>query len=934
MSAARRLVVAVGGAAALACIPGPADAPRPAGAGAAPPAVAEATWDIKELELPTPRSGPSIVAIGPDQSVWAALARAGKLAQVAPDGSIREYPLAPGAFPVGLLVEPGGAVWVTDIKHNAIVRLEPGSGATRSFTVPTPGAWPFQLVRRADGVLFFTERVGNKIGRLDPRTGTFREFPVPTAGAQPAGLAMTPDGQLFFTENSANQIGRLDPETGVVTELKIPSPASPGPYYGPAGIASDAQGNVWFAELDGRLGLIRRGARDRIEEIALPDPRVRPGGIAVDPWGWVWFTGLDGNMIGSFHPVHGVHRSYPIPSGQPDPQPMSPPEVSARGEQPMAGLKAQSTRPFGIAVDLSGRVWFSEQYGHRLGFVRSAPVDLVAPAGVVRDATAALVVARRGLEHSTALTHLLDGQPAAAGEVRLASLSPGEHRWTVIAARAGAPVFQKSATFVVEPSLELIADALDGGPDAAVPPALRALLDRSLVTARRHLAEAKGDMARGALREMVRVLDDGGAADTVLAQHLRHLGQFGRLDVEVSGCPAEIVVQPGDQVRWTATTRERAGGGAGVRIAAKDGTFASGPLRAGDTFTHAFHREGTHEYSCDAAGSASASARRSVVRVVPRIADARLHPMRGPGRVPTVLALDGKGGVWFTAGGGGYAQLAEVPLNNKIGYLAPDGQIAEYETPTAESAPTSLKIGPDGRVWFTERAGNRIGVLDPRAGRIREIAIPTPDSQPTGLAVGPDGTVWFTEKRASKIGRLDPSTLQITELATPTPEAEPSTVVVDGQGHVWFDERAADNLVRLDPATGQMRQYRVPTRGSRVVGLVPDPRGFLWFLELAGQKVGRLEVETGQVVEYAIPTRLASPFKAALDGRGRLWFTQASGNRVGVLDQGRFFELALPVADSMPGGIEIEPDGDVWVALQARDALARLPRAAAVAAAR
>src|SRR5690242_16197582 len=87
---------------------------------------------VREVELSIPLAGPSIVAIGGDQSVWVSLAKAGKILRISEDGQQQAYPLPPGSFPVGLLVEPDGEhegnVWFTDIRKNQIVRLVPSTG--------------------------------------------------------------------------------------------------------------------------------------------------------------------------------------------------------------------------------------------------------------------------------------------------------------------------------------------------------------------------------------------------------------------------------------------------------------------------------------------------------------------------------------------------------------------------------------------------------------------------------------------------------------------------------------------------------------------------------------------------------------------------------------------------------------------------------------
>ena len=59
-------------------------------------------------------------------------------------------------------------------------------------------------------------------------------------------------------------------------------------------------------------------------------------------------------------------------------------------------------------------------------------------------------------------------------------------------------------------------------------------------------------------------------------------------------------------------------------------------------------------------------------------------------------------------------------------------------------------------VWFTERAGNRIGRIDVTTGDAARICDLPPNSGPTGIDVAPDGTVWFTEETGMKLAQFDP----------------------------------------------------------------------------------------------------------------------------------------------------------------------------------
>lgn len=37
--------------------------------------------------------------------------------------------------------------------------------------------------------------------------------------------------------------------------------------------------------------------------------------------------------------------------------------------------------------------------------------------------------------------------------------------------------------------------------------------------------------------------------------------------------------------------------------------------------------------------------------------------------------------------------------------------VTEYTIPTLASTPTGITAGPDGNLWFTESAGNKIGKI-------------------------------------------------------------------------------------------------------------------------------------------------------------------------------------------------------------------------------
>src|SRR5436190_1616751 len=103
--------------------------------------------------------------------------------------------------------------------------------------------------------------------------------------------------------------------------------------------------------------------------------------------------------------------------------------------------------------------------------------------------------------------------------------------------------------------------------------------------------------------------------------------------------------------------------------------------------------------------------------------------------------------------------------------------IREHKIPTANSGPYICVEGPDGELWFCEKAGNKIGRITP-AGVITEFEVPTPKAGPDGIMLGPDGNVWFSETDVSQIGRITPAG-EITEFREGiTAGAKPLSIVV------------------------------------------------------------------------------------------------------------------------------------------------------------
>src|SRR5439155_19833929 len=98
------------------------------------------------------------------------------------------------------------------------------------------GGVPSDITMGPDHNIWFSEEVAanrslpvNKIGRITP-AGTITEFALPPGNSQgsmrlPVGIASGADGYLWFTDAAGNAIGRIT-TTGTISEFALPTPQS------------------------------------------------------------------------------------------------------------------------------------------------------------------------------------------------------------------------------------------------------------------------------------------------------------------------------------------------------------------------------------------------------------------------------------------------------------------------------------------------------------------------------------------------------------------------------------------------------------------------------------------------------------------------------------------------------------------------------------
>lgn len=167
----------------------------------------------------------------------------------------------------GIAADTDGSLWIGNGCPPEILHMNTSGATLEAFPLSHPG--PLTILLAPDGAIWFTEIRPFAIVRLD-RSGSVQEFPI---SASSENITIDADGALWFTDG-LERLGVVSP-AGTVSEIEPPTQ-----HNGAFGITVVPNGNVWFAEAyAGKLGTVEHEAVGRPPVIPVNPPlpvAVRP----------------------------------------------------------------------------------------------------------------------------------------------------------------------------------------------------------------------------------------------------------------------------------------------------------------------------------------------------------------------------------------------------------------------------------------------------------------------------------------------------------------------------------------------------------------------------------------------------------------------------------------------------------------------------------
>ena len=187
---------------------------------------------IDTLAIPVPNANPRAVDIGSDGTWWVALGGPRSVVSYEP-ASNKWTTHSLGYYPHSVAVDSSGGVWANGhfTKDPELVsRVDPKSGEKVDFTMPkhptlgdvAGGPIPYEIRVSPKGQLWLSELRGNRLLSVDPATRKVESYDMPVSLSGPRRFDIDRNGILWIPAYANNALVRLDPATREFRSFTLP----------------------------------------------------------------------------------------------------------------------------------------------------------------------------------------------------------------------------------------------------------------------------------------------------------------------------------------------------------------------------------------------------------------------------------------------------------------------------------------------------------------------------------------------------------------------------------------------------------------------------------------------------------------------------------------------------------------------------------------
>lgn len=299
-------------------------------------------------------------AEAPSQPATSEQATAKSQAAISEQVSITEWTVPwEKSLPRDPWVGSQGTIWFVGQNSDYVATLDPTNGEFKQYPLDD-NAGPHTVIADKRGAWYAGNR-SQHIGLVNPETGAIEKFMLPGEGPRDVHtMDFARNGDIWFTVQGGNQIGVLKAASKHIKLFDVPT-KNARPY----GLLVDKDDKPWVTLFGtNKLATIED---NKVVEITLPRAENRPRRLAITPDGMVWYVDYAEGHLGRYNPTTGAIDEWRTPA-------------------------QEKSRPYAVAADKQGHVWFFETGVHPNRLVSfdpasnkfSVPVELESGGGTVR----------------------------------------------------------------------------------------------------------------------------------------------------------------------------------------------------------------------------------------------------------------------------------------------------------------------------------------------------------------------------------------------------------------------------------------------------------------------------------------------------------------------------------------------------------------------
>ncbi|MET0526243.1 MAG: SMP-30/gluconolactonase/LRE family protein [Nocardioides sp.] len=203
----------------------------------------------------------------------------------------------------------------------------------------------------------------------------------------------------------------------------------------------------------------------------------------------------------------------------------------------------------------------------------------------------------------------------------------------------------------------------------------------------------------------------------------------------------------------------------------------------------------------------------------------------------------------------------------------------------------AVDVAPDGQIYVMDRLNHRIQRFQPNGTYVNKVGARGTQaatfSWPEGLTVGPDGDVWAMDTRGGRIERFE-GNLSATGVpsygTTGGASGEfnyPSNADVDASGVVWVADTRNHRIQKYNPTTGTFSligsQGTAPGQFSRPMGISVTSDA-IYVADTENNRVQKLALDGSPLASYSTGLNRPEGLEVAPDGS--VWVADTFNNRL------------------------------------------------------